>query len=216
MIKHYDTVIFDLDGTLLNSLEDLMDSTNAALSANGYPIRSLEEIRRFVGNGVARLIHLSVPKNTSADAEAKCLSDFKAYYGNNMTNKTAPYPGILDMLMDLKENGYHLAVVSNKIDTAVNHLNSVYFADIFKIALGETQGLRKKPAPDLVERCFSQLGVSPSRAVYVGDSEVDIETAHNADLPCISVSWGFRPREFLQEHGASVIADTTEELLNLL
>lgn len=215
-MRLYDTVIFDLDGTLLNTLEDLMNSVNTALLSNGFPPRSLDEIRRFVGNGIARLIHLSVPHGTPDEREVKCLVDFKAHYTLNMMCKTAPYPGSLDMLRSLKQDGYRLAVVSNKFDQSVKSLCEYYFGDLLSEAIGESEGFQKKPAPDLVEHCLSLLGVSSARAVYVGDSDVDIQTAYNAGLPCISVSWGFRDRSFLESSGAECIADTPEELLSFL
>ncbi len=215
-MRQYDTIIFDLDGTLLNTLEDLADSTNEALMRNGLPTRSLEEVRRFVGNGVARLIHLAVPEDTSPELEAKCLEEFKAHYLTNMRNKTGPYPGILGLLEALGKQDLQLAVVSNKFDAAVKELCADYFGSLVPLAMGERPGLEKKPAPDLVFRALEELGANPSHAVYVGDSEVDLQTARNAHLPCLAVSWGFRDRAFLTAHGAGTIVDTPEELLGLL
>ena len=189
----YDTVIFDLDGTLLNTLQDLADSTNYALALQGMPARTLEEVRRFVGNGVGRLIHRAVPEGTPEEVEARVLADFRAHYTLNMEHKTAPYPGVLPLLDRLGQAGIRTAVVSNKFE-----------------------GIARKPAPDTVFRALEELGAGTGRAVYVGDSDVDIQTAANAGLPCLSVSWGFRDAEFLTAHGAQRIVDTPQALEALL
>ena len=190
----YDTVIFDLDGTLLNTLQDLADSTNYALALQGMPARTLEEVRRFVGNGVGRLTH----------------------YTLNMEHKTAPYPGVLPLLDRLGQAGIRTAVVSNKFDSAVKGLCHAYFGARIPVAIGESQGVARKPAPDTVFRALEELGAGTGRAVYVGDSDVDIQTAANAGLPCLSVSWGFRDAEFLTAHGAQRIVDTPQALEALL
>ncbi len=208
----YHTAVFDLDGTLLNTLQDLADSTNYALSVNGLPSRSLEEVRCFVGNGVGKLIARAVPEGTPEALTAKCLSDFRAHYFLNMENKTAPYPGILEMLDRLKKAGFHLAIVSNKFDSAVKGLCQTYFRDLIPVSIGESEGVERKPAPDTVFKALKELGVSAEGAVYIGDSDVDIATARNAGLPCISVSWGFRDESFLLAHGASKIAADPEGL----
>ena len=212
----YHTVIFDLDGTLLNTLEDLADSTNYALSINGFPTRTLEEVRTFVGNGVGRLIHLALPDGTSEQTEAKCLADFRAHYLLNMEHKTAPYPGILTLLDHLRDAGLGLAVVSNKFDGAVKGLCAAYFGARIPVAIGESPAVARKPAPDAVLRALEELEADPQGAVYVGDSDVDLLTAQNAGLPCISVAWGFRSREFLLAHGAKHIADSPADLEKLL
>lgn len=212
----YQAVIFDLDGTLLDTLQDLADSTNYALSLNGLPTRTVDEVRRFVGNGVGKLICRAVPEGTDPELEARCLADFRAHYTLNMENKTAPYPGILSMLEQLADRGVLRAVVSNKFDSAVKGLCDAYFGQRIPVAIGESQGVARKPAPDTVFRALEELGADPARSVYVGDSEVDIATARNAGLPCISVSWGFKSRAFLLEHGADHIAGSPEELLGLL
>ncbi len=212
----YNTVIFDLDGTLLDTLGDLADSTNYALAACGLPTRSEEEIRCFVGNGIGRLIARAVPAETPQELEIKCLSLFRAHYVLNMENRTAPYPGILELLSRLGAEGYKLAVVSNKVDQAVKGLVQGYFPDLLPVAIGEVEGVARKPAPDMVQKAIAELGADPARAVYVGDSEVDLDTARNAGLPCVSVSWGFRGREFLLEYGASCIADDVPSLLAAL
>ena len=201
----YHTAVFDLDGTLLDTLQDLADSTNYALSINGLPARTLDEVRRFVGNGVATLIARAVPEGTEEALTAKCLSDFRAHYFINMENKTAPYPGIMEMLRALRLAGLHLAVVSNKFDSAVKGLCQNYFGDLIPVSIGESQGVARKPAPDTVFKALEELNVPAEGAVYIGDSDVDIATARNAGLPCISVNWGFRDNAFLLAHGASQI-----------
>lgn len=216
MMYPYQTVIFDLDGTLLDTLRDLADSTNYALSVHRMPARTLEEVRTFVGNGVGRLIHLAVPEGTPEDEEARCLADFRAHYLLNMENRTAPYPGVLELLEHLQAAGIRTAVVSNKFDGAVKGLCQNYFGSRIPVAIGESQGVARKPAPDTVFRALAELGAGADRAVYVGDSDVDIATARNAGLPCISVSWGFRDADFLTAHGARRIVDSPAELEALL
>lgn len=197
-------VIFDLDGTLLDTLGDLTDATNASLDAFGYPHRTTEEVRRFVGNGAAKLLELAVP--TGSDFEP-ALAFFKKYYETHCRIKTAPYPGILEALAQIA--GKHpVAIVSNKPDSAVKTLCADYFPGIF--ALGEHPGCPRKPAADMVLLAMDALGAE--NCVYVGDSEVDVETAKNAGVPCLSVLWGFRDRDVLEGIGASQFCATPEEL----
>lgn len=212
----YQTVIFDLDGTLLDTLQDLADSTNYALSVHRMPARTLEEVRTFVGNGVGRLIHLAVPEGTPAEEEAACLADFRAHYLLNMENRTAPYAGVPELLDGLNQAGIKVAVVSNKFDGAVKGLCETYFGSRVRVAIGESRGVARKPAPDTVFRALKELDAQPDQAVYVGDSEVDIETARNAGLPCLSVSWGFRDEAFLTRNGAQRIVSSPAQLLELL
>lgn len=212
----YQTVIFDLDGTLLNTLEDLTDSVNFALRTCGYPPRTIEEVRAFVGNGVGLLVERSVPAGTTAGETERCLSVFKEHYARNMRNKTRPYDGILPLLRELRESGRKLAIVSNKFDAAVKELRDDLFAAEIPVAIGESATVRRKPAPDTVWEALRELGAEKESAVYVGDSDVDVQTAHNAGLPCIGVTWGFRGREVLQSAGADRIVDTPDELLRLL
>ena len=212
----YHTAIFDLDGTLLDTLQDLADSTNYALSLHHLPPRTVEEVRQFVGNGVGLLIHRAVPEGTAEELEGQVLRDFRAHYLLNMENRTAPYPGVPDLLDALRAAGVHTAVVSNKFDGAVKGLCQNYFGQRVEAAIGESQGVARKPAPDTVFRALAELGQAPEGAVYVGDSDVDILTAKNAGLPCIAVSWGFRSRAFLEANGARIIADTMQELEQLL
>ncbi len=211
-------IIFDLDGTLLNTLEDLADSTNFALKTLGYPERSVEEVRNFVGNGVAKLIERAIPDGVENPDFEKCLNLFKENYSKNMYNKTAPYSGIIDMLKILKNKGCKIAVVSNKFDIAVKELCKKYFSDLIDIAVGENEanGIKKKPAPDTVLSVVEQLCANIDDCVYVGDSEVDIMTAKNSGMPCISVLWGFKDREFLLEHNACIFVETPDEIVKYL
>ena len=202
-----------MDGTLLNTLEDLKDSINFVLREHGFPSRSLEEIRRFVGNGVERLVRLSVPEGTGEAVISDCLKKFKQHYSGNMRNKTAPYAGVLPMLNQLKAEGLKLAVVSNKFDDAVKELCRDYFGDWIPAAFGESKDATRKPAPYMVFKALRALDSTPEKTVYVGDSEVDVETAKNAGLDFVGVTWGFRSREVLLERGAVHIIDRPEELL---
>lgn len=217
-MPRYDAVIFDLDGTLLDTLDDLMDATNHALAQMGWPPRSRDEIRQFVGNGVALLMERAVPAGTSAADTAKALAIFKDFYEPHSRDKTAPYLGVTGLLKALRDKGYRLAVVSNKFDAAVKTLVEDYFPGLLHAAAGENEaaGVPKKPAPAMVWGVMEDLGVTPDRAVYVGDSDVDLQTAKNAGLPCISVTWGFRNRDFLTAHGATVFADDPAEVLTLV
>lgn len=207
--------IFDLDGTILDTLEDLAEATNYALRENGYPERTLEEIRRFVGNGAKNLIIRAVPVNDT-DAVRRVYESFNQYYSAHTIVHTAPYPGILELLRSLRTRGILTAVVSNKPDYGVQTLCEQFFPGLFDYATGEREGIRRKPAPDSCLAVMEALHVSPADTVYIGDSDVDIDTARNAGMPCISVSYGFRSTAFLQEHGASAIAATVEELGALL
>ena len=212
----YQAVIFDLDGTLLDTLEDLKDSVNAALSAYGCRERSLEEVRNFVGNGIRNLMIRAVEGGSGHPEFENIFQYFKDDYKKNCKNKTKPYPGILKVLKELKDEGIKLAMVSNKADFAVKELNLYYFKDLDMLAAGEKEGVRRKPAPDGVFQILKELQVEKDQVAYVGDSDVDIQTAKNADIPCISVLWGFREKQFLINQGGTVFAETPEELLNLL
>ena len=200
-------LLFDLDGTLLNTLEDLMDATNYALRYYGFPGRSLEQIRRAVGNGAANQIRKSLPEGTKEDLVQQILTTYKAYYDTHCQIKTAPYAGILQALEILKKE-YPIAIVSNKPDTAVKTLCRQYFDGIY--ALGESADCPRKPAPDMVKKGLSAIGADT--CIYIGDSEVDILTAKNAGVPCLSVLWGFRDRTLLQEKGGSRFCETPEDL----
>ncbi len=208
----YSTVIFDLDGTILNSLDDLYSSVNFALNKNSFPLRSKEEVRSFVGNGARKLVERAVPAGLDADIIQRVFDDFITHYRDNCTNETAPYDGICDLLKELKDLGVKTAVVSNKADFAVRQLCDRYFPNLLDISLGEKEGIKTKPDPAAVLEVMRKLGATHDSAVYVGDSEVDIETAVNASLPCISVDWGFKTKEFLASHNAEIIVSTVEEL----
>lgn len=215
-MRRYKTVIFDLDGTLLDTLEDLTDAVNEALRCCGFPMRTIEEVRQFVGNGIYKLMQRAVPDGDVNPDFDKAFGTFKEYYGAHCNDKTRLYPGVKELLLQLKTQGYHLAIVSNKADFAVKELQKIYFDGIIEVAIGEKEGIRKKPAPDTVMQALKELGSEKETAVYVGDSEVDYQTAVNSGMPCISVTWGFRDKEFLIEQGAKQFAANTEELAGYL
>lgn len=216
MRQKIDTVIFDMDGTVLDTLQDLADAVNFALGFFGMPERTIDEVRSFVGNGVRRLLELSVPQGFDHPKFEEVLAKFREYYSVHCNDKTKAYDGILPLLRELEKEGYALAIVSNKLDSAVKELNEIYFEGIVKVAIGEVEGIAKKPAPDMVEKALKELGKTKETAVYVGDSDVDLMTAKNAGLPCISVLWGFRQEEFLREQGAVRFAKTPAEILSLI
>lgn len=215
-MKKYSTVIFDMDGTLMNTLDDLKDSVNYALYQFDMPQRKLSDIREFVGNGVFRLMELAVPKGASNPDFEQALDVFKEHYSKHCNDKTRPYNGVWELIKDLYEKGYKLAIVSNKYYDAVVELNNLYFSDYISVAIGEKEGIRKKPAPDTVQTALAMLDSKEEDSVYIGDSEVDIQTAKNSGLDCISVSWGFRDADFLKEHGANLIVDTPEQVSVIL
>lgn len=212
----YQLAIFDLDGTLLDTLEDLADSMNYVLCRFGYPERTLAEVRAFVGNGIRKLIERSAPEHTAAAEIDRMLEVFLAYYKEHCADKTRPYAGIPELLNVLLEKGIKLAVVSNKADAAVKALCEQYFCGVFHEAVGERAGIARKPAPDTVNEVLKNLQMDKSQVVYIGDSEVDVQTAQNAGLSCIAVDWGFRDAAVLKEAGAEVIASTPEEVLGYL
>lgn len=216
MKKKYTTVIFDLDGTLLNTLDDLADAVNYALEQNGMPKRTIDEVRCFVGNGVRNLMLRAVPRGADNPLFEKAFADFKTYYGAHCNDKTKPYDGIMELLEQLKDRGYAVAIVSNKIDFAVKELQKRYFDGLIPVAIGEREGVKRKPAPDTVMTALAELGKDSKEAVYVGDSDVDIMTASNTGMPCISVEWGFRDRQFLLDHGAASLIGRPEEIWELL
>lgn len=211
-----DTVIFDMDGTLLDTLEDLRDAVNEGLSVKGYPPRSLSEIRQFVGNGVGVLLRKAVPEGTSEKDMEVCLEAFKAHYAKHWQDKTKPYEGILKLLEDLRASGKKTAVISNKYDEAVVQLCKDYFPGLFDAARGERAGVPRKPAPDGIYSILEELGAAKEQAVYVGDSEVDMETAKNAGLVSVGVTWGFRDRELLEEKRANYIIESPAQLLEVI
>lgn len=200
-------ILFDLDGTLLDTLEDLLDATNYALGVHGYPSRSLAELRRFVGNGAENQIRMALPAGTAAEEVRKVLATYKPYYTAHCQHKTKPYGGIPEALAALEEK-YSIAIVSNKPDGAVKQLCAGYFPGIY--ALGETSGCPRKPAADMVVKAMEAIGAE--KCVYVGDSEVDVLTAKNAGVPCVSVLWGFRDREDMEAVGAEHFCEVPEDL----
>lgn len=203
-------LIFDLDGTLLNTLADLRDCTNFALKKFGFPTRTTEEIRNFVGNGLRMLIRRAVPDMADEATVDAVLSEMKAHYRIHFHDGTVPYDGVLEMLREFKQAGYPMAIVSNKADPIVQLLREVYFADLIDVAVGERSDLPRKPAPDMVHWALEQLGCKDG--YYIGDSEVDVQTAKNAALPCFAVSWGFRSAAVLISAGAEHIFQTPQEL----
>ena len=214
-MKSYDTVIFDLDGTLLHTLEDLMFSVNYALSHFTDVQRSLEEIRGFVGNGVRNLMRLSLPGGEDNPDFERAFSLFREHYAIHCRDHTRPYPGIVDAISTLHRRGVRMAIVSNKEDREVKEMNAVFFGGMCAAALGERPGVRRKPAPDSLFEAMRELSSSPEHTLYVGDSEVDVLTAKNASVDCLSVTWGFRTREHLQCSGASRFIDSPSQLLSL-
>jgi phosphoglycolate phosphatase len=210
----YKTYIFDLDGTLLDTLQDLADSVNYALRQYSMPEHSLDDIRRFVGNGVRLLMERAVPEGAQHPLFEEAFTSFRQYYMQHSLDTTRPYDGIVETIHELKQRGCRLAVVSNKMMAATQELVAHFFPDI-EVAIGEHEaaGIRKKPAPDTVFEALRQLGTSPDNTVYVGDSDVDIATARNSGLPCISVLWGFRDRPFLEAHGATTFIEHPRDLL---
>lgn len=211
-MKPYRLAIFDLDGTLLDTLEDLKNSLNAALAAHGYPQRTLEEVRTFVGDGVRMLVTRGAPKEIDPAALEALLATFRAHYGAHSMDCTRPYEGVVSLLEALRRDGVKLAVVSNKADSAVRPLCDHFFPGLFDCAMGEIAGIAKKPAPDLVDRVRNELGISRDEAVYIGDSEVDVKTAQNAGLDALIVTWGFREAAFLKENGAKRLVDSADAL----
>ena len=207
------TAIFDLDGTLLYTLEDLTDSTNYALEKFNYSKCTIEQVREYVGNGVYKLIERAMPLGAENPDFKQCLETFKSHYKENMYNKTRPFDGVLEMLEELKNRKIHIAVVSNKFDAAVKELCSHYFSNLVDTAAGESSNIRKKPAPDSVLAVMKYFCAKPEECVYIGDSEVDIQTAKNAGIDCISVNWGYKDTDFLLAHNASVVVSSCNELL---
>lgn len=212
----YELIVFDMDGTILDTLEDLKNSMNHTLRLHNMPERTLDEIRSFVGNGIRKLIERAVVAGTSNDKIDAIHKDFMTHYEIHCADCTKPYDGIIDLIKELKKRGYKTAVVSNKADGAVQDLCVQYFPDLFDLAIGEKPELARKPAPDMVNMALEQLQISREKAVYIGDSDVDVATARNSELDMIAVDWGFRTREFLVEQGAEVIISKPEEILELV
>lgn len=208
----YKVAVFDMDGTILNTLQDLADSINFALKENGFPERTIEEVRLFVGNGLTKLVERAVPKNASDEEKEKVLESFNRFYPEHCYVHTKPYDGILELLQKLKSNGMKIAVNSNKPDYGVKELCKKYFDGVFDAEVGIKDGMKTKPSPDAVNKILVLLKCEKQDAVYIGDSDVDIMTAKNAGIKSISVDWGFRTKDFLQKNGAEKIVENADEL----
>ena len=212
-MKQYNTYVFDLDGTLLSTLDDLAASTNYALRTHFMPEHSIDDIRGFVGNGVRKLMERAVPDGEENPKFEETLQTFRQHYMEHSLDTTKPYPGIMEMLSELSGQGKRIAVVSNKFYAATQDLCRHFFGNLVEGAIGERENIRKKPAPDTVEEALRQLNVTKDNAVYIGDSDVDIATARNCGMECISVLWGFRDKDFLLAHGATTFISSPLELL---
>lgn len=210
------TIVFDLDGTLMDTLQDLAESTNYALCQYGFPQHSIEKIRSFVGNGVRVLMERAVPGGAANPLFEKAFRTFKEHYVAHCRDHSGLYAGIASMLDTLKNSGYQLAVVSNKLQAGVTELQQFYFSSWIQVAVGERPEVRRKPAPDMVFQAVRELGADLKQTVYIGDSDVDIETARQCGIPCISVLWGFRDRDFLTSCGASHFAETPQDVVRLI
>ena len=213
-MKEYSTYIFDLDGTLLNTLNDLAASTNYALRSVKLPEHSVDDVRRFVGNGVRKLMERAIEGGDKNPLFDEAYATFRKHYLEHGLDTTQPYPGIMEMLKELKASGKRIAVVSNKFYDATQELVKHFFGEYVEVAIGERENIRKKPAPDTVVEAMRMLGVGKENAVYIGDSDVDFNTAKNVGIPCISVLWGFRDKDFLQSIGATTFITSPEELLD--
>ena len=212
----YKLMIFDLDGTILATLDDLYNSVNYALSTLGYPTRSYTEVRAFVGNGMLNLIKRSAPDGASEDEIQNILTTFRSHYAIHKADCTKPYTGIEKVLDNLKKQGAILTVLSNKDDDAVGVLCEKYFPNVFDFTAGNRADRKRKPDPESVHAIINKYGLTTRDTVYIGDSEVDVLTAKNAKVDCVAVSWGFRDREVLVDTGATMIADTMDELYEYL
>ncbi|HEY5575705.1 MAG TPA: HAD-IA family hydrolase [Clostridiaceae bacterium] len=215
-MNKFDAVIFDLDGTLLYTLDDVTDSMNYMLKKHNFTLRRKDEIKSFVGEGAGKLMELAIPGGRSNPEFEKCLEDYFAHYFVNMQNKTYPFEGISETVRKLCEGGFKIAVVSNKIDKATKDLTQVYFGDYIKVAIGQSRNIASKPAPDTVIQALEELGVAADKALYVGDMEIDIETARNSGTSSVAVTWGYRDRKVLEESGAEYIIDKPQELLEIV
>ncbi len=215
IMPKYKAVVFDMDGTILYTLKDLQICINHLLNKYGYPERTIEEVRSFVGNGIKPLIERAFPADAEIDMN-KLFPEMMDYYRVHCLDTTYPYEGIPEVMKSLREGGVKVAIVSNKPDLAVNKLSEIFFNGLYDIAVGEIAGLKKKPAPDEVFYALDKLGVDKNDAVYVGDSDIDMATAKNSQMDCISVSWGFKTRGFLESMNASPIIDKPEEILDIV
>ena len=214
-MKKYDTVIFDMDGTLLNTIQDLTDSVNYMLEQFSYPTKTVKEVCSYVGNGVKLLVERAIPEGADNPRFDEAFECFRAHYKLHCEDKTAPYEGVCELISNLKKCGYKLAIVSNKFDAALKELAKKFFPEV-DVVIGEREGVNKKPSPDMVEIALKELGSKKESSVFIGDSDVDYLTAKNAELDCISVLWGFRDRDFLSSFGANVFAETADEVFDII
>ena len=211
-MQKIEAVIFDLDGTLLYTLEDLTDSCNQAMKFYGFPEHTLDEVRMYVGNGLPVLAELAIPDGTKNPLYKDVLLKIRECYAKNWKNKTKPYDGIIDMLRKLNQNKIKCGIVSNKPDAQVKELSDLFFKGCISSCAGEKEGIRRKPYPDSVNKVIGEFGIPKENTIYVGDSDVDIATAKNVGVKCVSCSWGFRSADFLKAHGAGVIIEKPEQL----
>ena len=216
MFENVNTIIFDMDGTVLNTLEDLTVSVNYVLSKFDMPCHSEKEYRYFFGNGIKYALKCAVPEGTPEEIIEEMLPIFREHYNEHCLDRTKPYEGIIDLMSRLKAKGYKMAIVSNKIDSAVKELNNRFFCEYVDVAIGEKSGIKRKPSPDTVLAALDELGSKKEEAIYIGDSEVDYQTAINSDLPSILVLWGFRDKDFLISKGADVFAENPEDVFNII
>lgn len=205
-----------MDGTVLNTLDDLTDAVNYVFSKFDLPPRSQEEYRKFFGNGIGYAMKCAAPEGTPDSLFDKMIPVFREYYDKHCLDKTRPYEGILELMKALKDKGYKMAIVSNKIDSAVKELNERFFSEYVTVAIGEKAGIKRKPAADTVLAALDELGSSRDEAIYVGDSEVDLQTARNSGLSCIAVLWGFRDKDLLIENGAMTFAEKPMDVARIL
>lgn len=213
MLSDKELYIFDMDGTILNTIDDIAGAINYVLDIHGYPRRTVDEVKSFVGNGLKRALELSLPDGVAGDVLNQLFTELVAYYNEHSNITTRPYEGIVEVIHKLREQGKIVAVVSNKRVEAVRDLCDIYFAGCFDMALGDQDGIARKPAPDMTNMVIEHYGILKDKCVYIGDSDVDLMTARNTEIDCIAVTWGFRTREFLVEHGAEIIIDSPWELL---
>ena len=212
----YRLALFDMDGTILDTLEDLTDATNVIMEKYGYPTHGIDAVRGFVGNGLRKLIERATPADTDAAKIDAMLADFKVYYADHCADKTRPYDGVREMIARLRAKGILTAVVSNKVDEGVQELVKEYFPGLFDLAVGERPDVKPKPAPDMVFSALERMGVDIRDAVFIGDSDVDLKTAQNAGIDGIFVDWGFRTPEVLRSLGAEVVVSTPEQVEALI
>lgn len=215
-MNKYDVILFDLDGTLLDTLEDMCDSVNHVMETFGYPAHSIEKVRSFIGNGIRKLIERALPEGTDREICELALAEYRRYYGENCMVKTRPYEGIPELLSALKERGCRIGVVTNKNAEAAEKLCSHYFPETVEVVMGQRDSLPKKPDPAMVRAAMEQMGVSGKKAVYIGDSETDIETAANSQMDCIICLWGFREEEYLLRKGAETTVRQAAEIADLV